>query len=337
MFHRADLLKGLFDSLPEAAKASIYTNKKVIAIDVNESGATVTCEDGSVFHGSFIIGADGVHSGLRSLIRTLALKESPTAAVNPEKPFKTAYQVMFGNITRLESLVPGETYETHGHGRSAQFFVGKERAWFFIYRKLREETDERSFYTEKDAEKYAEEMGDMHLTPDLTLREAFQRRNNTAVVNLEEGIVTHRTWKRVALVGDAAHKMTPNIGLGYNSAVEDLVVLVNLLHQHLSSHPEEGNIDAVELSKLLAAYQEERASRVKKAVHLSALLTRSGTWSTWTAYFLDRYLFPWIHASYWINKLIIFPFAASNPVLDWLPEKQLRVGRQPWANMPKLD
>jgi 2-polyprenyl-6-methoxyphenol hydroxylase-like FAD-dependent oxidoreductase len=42
-----------------------------------DTGVTVTCSDGSSFDSTTVIGADGVHSNTRRLMRDLALKEDP--------------------------------------------------------------------------------------------------------------------------------------------------------------------------------------------------------------------------------------------------------------------
>ncbi|KAJ5521811.1 hypothetical protein N7527_005926 [Penicillium freii] len=76
-FHRSQLIETLFESLPTAAKDRYLLNKKVDSIESDETGVRVTCADGSTYDGSIVIGADGVHSKTRRIIREQALEEDP--------------------------------------------------------------------------------------------------------------------------------------------------------------------------------------------------------------------------------------------------------------------
>lgn len=67
---------------------------------------------------------------------------------------------------------------------------------------------------------------------------------------------------RVTLLGDAAHPMTPNMGQGGGQAVEDAVVLAELL----------ANSDSIESG--FRAYQKARHERTKKFVNTSRRVTR---------------------------------------------------------------
>jgi hypothetical protein len=48
----------MYNGLPKPAKEKILTDKKLTSITTTEDGVTATCADGSVFHGSIIIGAE---------------------------------------------------------------------------------------------------------------------------------------------------------------------------------------------------------------------------------------------------------------------------------------
>jgi 2-polyprenyl-6-methoxyphenol hydroxylase-like FAD-dependent oxidoreductase len=67
---RRNFLKSLYEQLGD--KSKILLNKKVIAVELLDEGVRVRCEDGSVFEGSIVVGADGIHSRVRKEMQRLA-------------------------------------------------------------------------------------------------------------------------------------------------------------------------------------------------------------------------------------------------------------------------
>ncbi|MGP3923499.1 FAD-dependent monooxygenase [Streptomyces sp. 8N616] len=84
---------------------------------------------------------------------------------------------------------------------------------------------------------------------------------------------------RVALLGDAAHPMTPNLGQGGCQAIEDAVVL------SLLASPD-GDVAAA-----LAAYTDQRLARTTDVVRRSGQIGRLTTWSSRPAFALRTALF----------------------------------------------
>lgn len=81
-------------------------------------------------------------------------------------------------------------------------------------------------------------------------------------------VITAWARGRVALLGDAAHPMTPNLGQGGCQAIEDAVALSGAL----AAHPE--------LPAALAAYERVRVARANRIVvdarRFGALAHREG-------------------------------------------------------------
>jgi 2-polyprenyl-6-methoxyphenol hydroxylase-like FAD-dependent oxidoreductase len=75
---------------------------------------------------------------------------------------------------------------------------------------------------------------------------------------------------RVALVGDAAHAMTPNLGQGGAQAIEDAVVLA----ASLRGTPSSGEL----VSPALAAYSAARKGRTQRVARMSAQVGAATTW-----------------------------------------------------------
>ena len=74
-------------------------------------------------------------------------------------------------------------------------------------------------------------------------------------------------------------QMTPNIGLGGNTAMESVVVLANLLNKAVKEHPH-GKPDRAALQKLLAEYQKKRQKRLQEFIDFSSLATKMQAWET---------------------------------------------------------
>ncbi|RYC57320.1 hypothetical protein CHU98_g8884 [Xylaria longipes] len=110
------------------------------------------------------------------------------------------------------------------------------------------------------------------------------------MANLEEGIVKHWSWNRLVLVGDACHKFTPNYGLGYNNGIQDVVALVNELHQVVTlNRPGNGTPSLGTLRGALSRYQAARMGSLQGDYNSSANLTRMSAWRNWMYRLFDRY------------------------------------------------
>jgi 2-polyprenyl-6-methoxyphenol hydroxylase-like FAD-dependent oxidoreductase len=60
---RSDLIRSLYSNLKD--KSKVYPNKRVTRVEPTEAGVKVLTEDGSVWTGSIVVGADGVRSMVR--------------------------------------------------------------------------------------------------------------------------------------------------------------------------------------------------------------------------------------------------------------------------------
>ena len=88
--------------------------------------------------------------------------------------------------------------------------------------------------------------------------------------DIEEVVTGRWVHGRVALLGDAAHAMTPDLGQGAGMAIEDAVVLADLL----AGAAEDGQVDHA-----LAAYQDRRLRRVGRVQDASRAAGRVAQWS----------------------------------------------------------
>ena len=89
---------------------------------------------------------------------------------------------------------------------------------------------------------------------------------DTGVIQTDIRELKTHVWRssRVAFLGDAAHGMTPNLGQGAGTSIEDAVVLAECLHQRGIT------------GEALALYQEVRQRRVQGTATQSRWLGRLG-------------------------------------------------------------
>lgn len=245
VLHRAELQEILLDAL-EPGVVRLGTEVQ----DVEEDGDEVvaTFADGRTARGDVLIGADGVHSAVR------------TSLFGPRQLRYAGYTVWRAVVPfEADRLLPGETW-----GRGARFGrapLGGDRAYVFATQNA--EPGGRSADAKAELRRL---FGDWH-DPIPELIEAMR----------EEDILRHDIsdlplldeWGRgrITLLGDAAHAMTPNLGQGACQALEDAVVLARWM----------GDGGAVEPA--LRGYEAERKPRVAEFVRRSWQVGRVGQWS----------------------------------------------------------
>ncbi|GAM86219.1 hypothetical protein ANO11243_042310 [Dothideomycetidae sp. 11243] len=282
---RHDLTMVLYETLSAQSKANIFCNKRLSDITSTADGVLVACADGSSFSGSIVIGADGAHSKVRSIMRTLGLASG--CEVNAEKPFLTTYQALWLRVPNGQHLVPGTTSETHGVNAATQLFSGADNAVIGLYERLPEPTGERRRFTKADEAAIVARWSKLPVAAgsQLTLGQAYASRIEAGLVSLEEGVVDHWSWAgRVVLAGDAAHKFTPSTGAGCNNGMIDVVVLINGLH---SAGPAPSR---QQIERTFESYQAERFAVVTKACQASGQATASATWTTAVHKFVDKHV-----------------------------------------------
>ena len=331
MLHRAEVIGILYNGLPPTAKSKVFTNKKLVDIVPHEDSIDVICADGSTYHGSMVIGADGVHSKARQLMRAMALREDSSRSWDPEQPFTSSYQLLYGAFPALAPS--GLGYDVQAPGKAIMYLGGPKRAWFFLYKKLPRPTTERMNYTEEDIELLAQEFADFPLTQTVKVKDVWPHMLGAGMTNLEEGIAQHWHLGQIVLVGDACHKMTTHLGHGFNNGVQDIVVLCNEL-QHAVKVAPDRKPDAQSLTRAFEAYEKTRKSRACSLVADVAnagLETRMHTWKNIFYYGLSRYLsIPRGVEGVMVNWLIS-PQLRKGRVLDYIPRQEVMRGKMSWV------
>ncbi|EWY79784.1 hypothetical protein FOYG_17074 [Fusarium oxysporum NRRL 32931] len=335
-FHRAELIEIMYNGLPASAKEKVLTDKKVIDIETSTTGVRVTCTDGTVYKGSMVMGADGVHSKTRHLMRNLALKDNPSRAWDPEEPYVAAYQVLFGTFPTPSE--PGLGYDIQTRDKAVMYLSGTKRSWFFLYKKLPKPTKERMDYTDRDIDKLSQEFAEFPLTPTVKVKDVWPGMLGAGLTNLQEGIVQHWSLGRIVLVGDACHKLTTHLGLGYNNGVQDVVVLCNSLRGAVLAS-RGGNPDASTLARVFKEYESVRkspdCSLIADIAH-SGMETRMHAWANFGYYLLSRFLIIPKFVENIMVGFVISPELRKGQVLDYVPGKEPMKGKLSWLHAMRV-
>ncbi|KAI1407646.1 FAD/NAD(P)-binding domain-containing protein [Hypoxylon sp. FL1857] len=320
--HRPLFIEALYQNLPDSAKERIKLRKRVVNVNVSDNGVSVVCEDGTVEEGSIVIGADGVHSRVRQCMQAMAEgKPPPDKSHTPKSPYVTTYRMLFGNIPIPPGLDKNVNRECASERVSTQLLTGDSQAWFGVYEALDKPTSERIRYTEEDKQKVLEKWGHLYMAPGWTLRDVFALHVGEAgMINLEEGQVDKWFWRRIVLVSDAVRKLEPHAGLGYNSGVADVVVLVNKLRRLLQTNP---SPTTEALEAMFSEYQKDRMKDEPAIQSMSIRRARLTGWLSPMNKIMAKYIAPWTHMAYWSLLYVFAPVVSRVPVLEWLEEKSL--------------
>ncbi|KAH7419384.1 hypothetical protein BKA64DRAFT_751832 [Cadophora sp. MPI-SDFR-AT-0126] len=321
---RRDLLKALSDAIPD--KTKIHVSKRVSKVDHTDTGAVVHCQDGSTYSGDIVVGADGVHSTVRSLMQDHIDRSNPGKTEKDRKGLSAEYNCIFGLGKPIPGVVPGQTHRTYSEGISTLSFVGEGgRMYWFLFTKL----DKRYFgkdipkYTKADMEKAAKAFLKVHMTESITWDQIWQTRTFANMTCIEESKNENWTADRFVCLGDAIHKMTPNLGAGGNAAIESAAALANSL-ANLPKH----TLSLQQIRYALKAFHDKRQERVNNTCDTANDLTRVEAMSNLGNKLTALYLLPALGDS--LTDLTCDAMVGAE-ILDSLPAPvQSLTATMPW-------
>lgn len=253
---RATLNEALVDKAWSDGVA-VHFEKRLVAIEDRADQPVIAhFADGSTAEGDFVIGADGVHSAVRSHV----VPDGP-------KLFDTGL-IGFGGF------VPRSVIEAAAIGRRVVTTFGQ--SGFFGYGFCSPERDDGLMWWSTQPSRGIDAatfraMSQHQLRQHLREFHAGWHDPIGRIINAAENIIvtdtldvaTLPTWsrKRTLLIGDAAHATSPHAGQGASLALEDAMRLGRLM------------ADRQELSLTFQNFEAERRPRAEKIV---ALARRNG-------------------------------------------------------------
>jgi len=221
---------------------NVQFGKRVSRVEQQSDGVTAFFEDGSEAEGDLLIACDGTHSVVRQHVLGYATERRYAGYVNWN-----------GLVEIDESLAPANQWTTFvGEGKRVSLMpIAGNRFYFFFDVPLPKGLAEDRISLRDDLSRYF--AGWAAPVQQLIAQLNPETTNRVEIHDIEP--FAQLVKGRVALLGDAAHSTTPDIGQGGCAAMEDAVVLAMTLHSN-----------SLGIEDALLRYQHKRADRVKDLV-----------------------------------------------------------------------
>lgn len=262
---RRDLLSILADTLGHEA---VHTNKTCTGVEAGSGGVRVQFADGTAAAGDLLIAADGVHSAIRGQL------------LPSVRPRYAGYTCWRGIADDDPALTFDRTVFTEAWGAGARFGVAplaNNKIYWYACLNAREKDPQHATATAKDLRQHFGQYHDP--VPAILERTGLEPLIWRDIVYLPP--LRRFAFGRVALLGDAAHATTPNLGQGAAQAMEDAVVLAAALREA------KGDV-AIGLQR----YERSRARRAARVTRMSNRVGDMGQWQHPWAVGLRNWLLP---------------------------------------------
>ncbi|GJC87167.1 FAD-dependent monooxygenase DEP2 [Colletotrichum liriopes] len=319
---RCAAIRILYDHIHD--KSKVHAETAVVSYREEESRISIQTSKNETIFGSILVGCDGVHSGIRTLMVNQVAVLHPELAeeiVEAGGGFTCEYKCLFGvsRNSRESSLIPDGVLHTAYYDYYSSFsLVGVPGLifWFF-YVKLPSVTRMPNCprFTDEDAHALVDQYGKTVLGPGYTLQTLWDSRIRATLAPLEEGVAKKWSHGRVVLAGDAVHKFTVNAGLGANTAYEGTTRLVNGLHDLLQEHPQPTQF---QLSSMFSVYEQAQRSKAEFVLKISAAVTRYEAQDTWLLKKASRWLSPYIPDFF--KAYLYAGYSSQGPILKFLAD-----------------
>ncbi|WP_417760835.1 FAD-dependent urate hydroxylase HpxO [Shewanella sp.] len=221
--------------------ANIHFGKRLASVTQDQSSVTATFTDGSSASGDFMIAADGTHSVAREYVLGYPTERRYAGYVN------------WNGLVDVDSAIaPANQWTTFvGDGKRVSVMpIANNRFYFFFDVPLPAGLAEDRSTVKADLKRYFSGW----CQPVQTLIDAIEPTSTNRIEIHDIEPFSPLVNGRVALLGDAGHSTTPDIGQGACAALEDAVVLGQCFAYRLS------------IEEMLHNYGQQRIERVKDLV-----------------------------------------------------------------------
>ncbi|KAI3401656.1 hypothetical protein diail_9320 [Diaporthe ilicicola] len=262
-------------------KDKVLTSRRVVGFKQDEHGVAAECEDGAIYHGSILIGADGIRSTVTRQMNGSSNKDLPVQ-----------YRCLFGISDKVPGIEENDMHHVTNYSSSLFAASGpNDRTYWCLFTNLGDtyHGDALPPYGEEEEAETLRVHGPDAVTETVKFSDLYERRITSVSTPLHEGVLEKWYDGRCLVVGDAVHKFNPIIGLGGMSALETTAALTNNLLALLKSSPAPTR---AEVESVFAQTQQARRPRAKALVEVSAQTQHRFAMETPWLRFMNRYLFP---------------------------------------------
>jgi salicylate hydroxylase len=250
MWHRQDLhafLRKMATCTELPGKpATLRTSARVSHCECD--AGKVTLEDGEILQADLVVGADGIHSAMRTFVLGKEVKPKPTGS--------SAYRLMLSTSSLRETapdfaanIKPEQPYTSMVVAHSCRLIMGPARdAQLYSIvglvpdEQMNEDPDRaQSWVTKGDPEKMLKTFKEF---PSWA-KDALRKADSIGLWQLRD-LDPLETWHsgRVILIGDAAHAMLPTQGQGASQTIEDAEAL-GTLFSHIGETPSKSQVSSI--------------------------------------------------------------------------------------------
>ncbi|KAF5555913.1 zeaxanthin epoxidase chloroplastic [Fusarium mexicanum] len=260
---RQMLLRVLYNNIKD--KSKILPNKRVVRAELVNGGVHAVTSDGTIITGDILVGADGIHSTVRSWMWRLADRLS-TGLFDPNEhdapPCENS--CIFGISNPCPGINPGDLHCVFRSSSSYLVTGGPQgRVYWFRFQKLQNKVHGSAIprYSEKDLQKALSESADDNILSNLKFSTLVENKVSAVMTPLVEYVYKQWHFDRIITLGDSAHKFHPVGGQGGNAAIESAALLTNNLVDALKRSPS-GRLTTVQVESMFADVQSRRKPRL---------------------------------------------------------------------------
>jgi 2-polyprenyl-6-methoxyphenol hydroxylase-like FAD-dependent oxidoreductase len=246
--HRADLHQALRNQLPEGC---LNPGKCLESFEQDSDGVIARFEGGHIVRADGLIAADGMNSAVRAQIH------------GQSEPIFRGYCIWRGVAPEIKGAVQGHISETWGAGRRFGVMpMGRGRVCWYATRNSTPSQSDAPVGRKAEVSALFEnwhgpipELIEATNPGDIIKNDARDRR-------------PLKRWgeRRVTLLGDAAHPITPNVGQGACMAIEDAACLTKCL---------------LAFSDITLGFRSYEALRGSRTAHMARQARRIGAIGQW--------------------------------------------------------
>jgi 2-polyprenyl-6-methoxyphenol hydroxylase-like FAD-dependent oxidoreductase len=213
--HRGKLQQVLLNNLKRTEVALDHKLKNIIK---HNNGYQLDFENGKSINSTLLIGADGMHSKVRTTLF-------------PKSEIRSMNQVCWRGVTKFElpSIYKNQLNEAWGKGdRFAFVQFSPDQIYWYAVKSYKESKDE---FSGNDLSLY------FHKYPSIVQEIIKATPANWLHTSIMQDLKPIKNWYNdmSCLIGDAAHATTPNMGQGACQSIEDAYVLADCLSKQNDS------------------------------------------------------------------------------------------------------